>query len=190
MQLPLFTDPAKKETLEEIYEEILQKGRLLFPNRIFIFGDGEPSSGIVFIGESPGPPDLESGKPFRGPVGELLDKILGSIELDRKSCYLTNVIKFICEGEEITHEMLKFFTPFLLREISALSPRLIVTLGNTPTRVLLNTKQRISLLRGRFYEFYGAKLLPTYNPAYLMRDASKKREVWEDMKKIKAFLQS
>lgn len=190
MQGFLFTEGSfQKESLEVIYQEILQEGKSLFPDRIFIFGDGNPKSGLVFIGESPGLPDAKFGKPFKGPVGELLDKILGSIGVDRSNCYITNVVKFICRGEEITPGIIKFFKPFLLREIFVLAPKLIVTLGNTPTRVLLNTKEKVSAVRGNFYEFHGFKVLPTFNPAYLMRDASKKQKVWEDMKKVRAFLQ-
>jgi uracil-DNA glycosylase family 4 len=84
--------------------------------------------------------------------------------------------------------MLPFFTPFLFRELNAVRPRLIVALGNTPARVLLRTKSSISQLRGQFFDYDGAKLMPTFNPAYLLRDPSKKREAWEDIKRLRAFL--
>jgi DNA polymerase len=144
----------------------------------------------VVIGESPGPPDAEFGEPFRGPVGELLEKILTSIGLSRRNCYLTNVVKFISQGDELTPEILQFFTPFLHREIVAIKPQVIISLGNTPTKALLNTKKPISQVRGEFHDFQGAKLMPTFNPAYLLRDASKKREVWEDMKKVRDYLET
>ena len=123
-----------------------------------------------------------------GPVGQLLEKILLAIGLKREEVYLTNVVKFISTGDEITPEILKFFTPFLHREISSVKPKVIVSLGNTPTKALLNIKKAISQVRGEFYDYNGIKLMPTFNPAYLLRDPSKKREVWEDMKKIRDFL--
>jgi DNA polymerase len=86
--------------------------------------------------------------------------------------------------------MISFFTPFLRREIAAVDPEVILSLGNTPTRALLETKKPISELRGKFFDLEGRKLMPTFNPAYLLRDASKKREVWEDMKMVRDFLQS
>lgn len=102
--------------------------------------------------------------------------------------YLTNVVKFVSSADEISADLLSFFTPYLFREIAVINPKLIVTLGNTPTKVFINSKDKISALRGRFYDFNGIKILPTFNPAYLLRDASKKKEVWEDMRIAREFL--
>ena len=125
-----------------------------------------------------------------GPVGELLTKILSAINLKRDECYLTNVVKYISQGDELTPDILKFFTPFLHREMAAIKPKVIISLGNTPTKALLNTKKSITQMRGEFYDFQETKLMPTFNPAYILRDPSKKREVWEDMKKIRDYLNS
>jgi len=183
--------PAESdETLEQINAEMLEKGKQLFPARVFIFGVGKADAKVVVIGESPGPPDANFDEPFRGPVGDLLDKILISINLNRGTCYLTNVVKFISQGDELTPEILSFFTPFLHRELAVIRPRVIIALGNTPTKALLNTKKPISQVRGEFHDFQGSKLMPTFNPAYLLRDASKKREVWEDMKKVRDYLET
>jgi uracil-DNA glycosylase family 4 len=190
MQNSLFeenTAPAS-ETVDEINQELLEKGKALFPDRFFIFGTGKTDADVVIIGESPGAPDADSEKPFMGPVGDLLVKILAAIGLKREEVYLTNIVKFISQGDELTNEIIKFFTPFLVRELLAIRPRIIISLGNTPTKALLNTKKSITQMRGEFYDFHGIKLLPTFNPAYLLRDASKKREVWEDMKMVRAFL--
>jgi uracil-DNA glycosylase len=180
--------PAASETIDEINQQMLAEGKLLFPDRFFIFGTGNQKADVVIVGESPGLPDADSEKPFMGPVGELLTKILASIGLKREDCYLTNVVKIISTGDEITPDILAFFTPFLHRELAAIHPRVIIALGNTPTKALLNTKKPISKVRGDFYDYYDMKLMPTFNPAYLLRDPSKKREVWEDMKKIRDFL--
>ena len=182
-------DLSSGETVDEINQELLEKGKALFPERFFIFGTGKTDSDVVIVGESPGLPDADSEKPFMGPVGELLTKILAAIGLRRDEVYLTNVVKFISTGDEITPEILKFFTPFLQREMLAINPKVIISLGNTPTKALLNTKKAITQIRGEFYDYNGIKLMPTFNPAYLLRDPSKKREVWEDMKRVREFLQ-
>ncbi len=101
---------------------------------------------------------------------------------------MTNVVKFISTGDEITPEILAFSTPFLHRELAAIHPQVIISLGNTPTKALLKIKKPISQVRGEFFDYFDMKLMPTFNPAYLLRDPSKKREVWEDMKKIWDFL--
>ena len=182
-------DLPSNETIDEINQELLEKGKQLFPDRFFIFGTGNENADVVVVGESPGAPDAESEKPFMGPVGQLLERILASIGIKREEVYLTNVVKFISAGDEITPDFVNFFTPFLRREILAINPKVIISLGNTPTRALLNTKKAISQIRGEFFDYNGIKLMPTFNPAYLLRDASKKREVWEDMKKVRDFLE-
>jgi uracil-DNA glycosylase family 4 len=183
--------PASDETVEEINEELLRRAKSLpqFKERIFIFGEGKKSAKVAVVGESPGPPDIDSGRPFMGPAGQMLERILSSIGLARADCYLTNVIKAISQGEEITPEWLSFFTPFLHRELAAARPKVVIAFGNTPTRALLHTKKPISQMRGEFQDYDGTPLMPTFNPAYLLRDPTKKREVWEDMKKVRALLQ-
>ena len=190
MQNSLFDEQTSisSETVDEINQELLEKGKALFPDKFFIFGTGKIDSQVVVISESPGLPDADSEKPFMGPVGQLLEKILLAVGLKREEVYLTNIVKFISTGDEITPEILKFFTPFLHRELLAVKPKIIVSLGNTPTKALLNTKKSITQMRGEFCDYNGIKLMPTFNPAYLLRDPSKKREVWEDMKKVRDYL--
>lgn len=182
------SESPSNETVDEINQELLEKGKQLFPDRFFIFGTGKIDADVVIVGESPGAPDADSEKPFMGPVGDLLVKILAAIGLKRDDVYLTNIVKFISQGDELTPDIIKFMTPFLVREILAIKPKIIISLGNTPTKALLNTKKSITQMRGEFYDFHGIKLMPTFNPAYLLRDATKKREVWEDMKMIRAAL--
>src|SRR5690349_22289403 len=118
-------DLQPSETVEEINQETLEKGKLLFPDRFFIFGTGRTDADVVVIGESPGPPDADSEKPFMGPVGDLLVKILASIGIRREDVYLTNIVKFISQGDELTPDIIKFFTPYLVREILAVKPKVI-----------------------------------------------------------------
>ena len=194
MQDSLFTGqtPESNETVEEINEELLRRAKSLpeFKSRVFIFGEGKKHAKVAVVGESPGPPDIDSGRPFMGPAGQMLERILSSIGLARTDCYLTNVIKAISQGDEITPEWLSFFTPYLHRELAAARPKVVIAFGNTPTRALLRTKKPISQMRGEFHEYEGTPLMPTFNPAYLLRDPTKKREVWEDMKKVRAMLAS
>jgi len=184
----LDADFSSGETVDDINQELLEKGVQLFPDKFFIFGTGKTDADVVVVGESPGLPDADSEKPFMGPVGELLTKILVAIGLKREECYLTNVVKFISQGDEITSDILTFFTPYLHREMLAIKPKVIIALGNTPTKALLNTKKPISKIRGEFFDYNGIKLMPTFNPAYILRDPSKKREVWQDIKRVRSFL--
>jgi uracil-DNA glycosylase family 4 len=192
MQASLFQGEqhGSGETLAEIYKEELERGKLMFPNRLFVFGTGNEHAEVVVIGESPGHPDELYDRPFMGPAGELLVRILSSIGLTSSDCYLTNTVKIISQGNEITPEVLNFFVPYLRREIAAINPKLIITLGATPTTALLGTKKPISQVRGEFYEFDSIPVMPTFNPAYLLRDATKKKEVSDDMKKVREFLRS
>jgi uracil-DNA glycosylase len=195
MQDSLFGDaptPESDETLDEINAEMLRRAMMLpqYKERIFIFGEGREGARVAVVGESPGPPDIDSGRPFMGPAGQMLERILASIGLARSDCYLTNTVKMISTGDELTPEVLSFFTPYLHRELAVVRPRAVISFGATPTRALLRTKKPISQVRGEFHDYEGAKLMPTFNPAYLLRDPTKKHEVWEDMKKVRALLAS
>jgi len=185
-------DEGRAETLTDVNEEI--KLRTLanpaFAGRSIILGCGPQSPVVAIIGESPGIPDIQSGIPFMGPVGDLLNIMISSIGLKRNQCFLTNTVKLVSSGDEITKDILTFFVPFLFRELNAVKPALIISLGNTPTHALLQTRKPISSLRGEFQSFNGIKVMPTYNPAYLLRDPSRKREAWEDLKKVRAVIQS
>jgi uracil-DNA glycosylase len=184
------TDSA--ETLQAINDELRRRAQATpqYKERVFIFGEGEPGARVAVVGESPGPPDVATGRPFMGPAGDMLNRILAAIGLQRKDCYLTNVVKMISTGEELTQDILNFFTPYLHRELAVVRPHVIIAFGNTPTRALLRTKKPISQMRGQFHDYRGAQLMPTFNPAYLLRDPSKKREVWEDMKQVRDRLQA
>src|SRR3954468_17009587 len=126
MQDSLFggQSPASDETVEEINEDLLRRAKSLsqFKERIFIFGEGKQNARVAVVGESPGPPDIDSGRPFMGPAGQMLERILSSIGLKRADCYLTNTVKYISTGDELTPDILSFFTPYLHREMRAARP--------------------------------------------------------------------
>jgi uracil-DNA glycosylase len=192
MQSSLFEEGGESvtESLDEVNAEIFGQGKARYPNRTFILGAGPANAEVVIVGESPGPPDVVTGKPFSGPSGELLERMMSAIEVRLDDCYRTNVVKFISQGDEITQVELQFFVPLLHRELFSVSPKLIILLGNTPSKAVLNTKTPISKLRGQVQDFQGIKAVATFNPAYLLRDPTKKSEAWEDMKLAREVLSS
>src|SRR4051794_36519759 len=115
----------------------------------FIPGEGPKGSRVAVVGESPGPPDIQSGRPFMGPAGDMLVRILSSINLHRRDCYLTNGIKLVTTGEQITSRMIRFFAPLLSHELTLVDPAVIICFGNTPTQMLLGSKTTISATRGQ-----------------------------------------
>jgi DNA polymerase len=147
---------------------------------------------VVVIGEGPGADEDSTGRPFVGRAGQLLDKMLGAINLDRNTnCFIANVVK--CRppnNRDPESDEIAACGPFLQRQLALLKPRAILTVGRVPTQALLGTADGISRLRGRFFEFQGIPLLPTYHPSALLRDESLKRPAWEDLKQLRAFLNS
>ncbi len=154
-----------------------------------VFGVGNPEADLMFVGEAPGADEDEQGVPFIGRAGQLLTKIIEAIELTRDQVYIANVIK--CrppanrnpEPDEVAQ-----CEPFLFRQIDAIRPKVIVALGKFAAQSLLRTTEPITKLRGREFPFRDAVLMPTFHPAYLLRNPSAKREVWEDMKRVRELL--
>jgi uracil-DNA glycosylase len=182
----------RAETLTDVNEEITDRtlAHPAFSGRTLILGCGPESPIVAVVGESPGLPDIQSGLPFIGPVGDMLNIMLSAIGLKRDQCFLTNTVKIVSSADEITKDVLGFFLPFLFRELAAVKPSLIISLGNTPTHALLQTRKPISSLRGEFHQYNRIQVMPTYNPAYLLRDPSRKKEAWEDLKKVRSLIQS
>jgi len=154
-----------------------------------VFGVGNPNADLMFVGEAPGADEDEQGIPFVGRAGQLLTKIIEAIDLKRDDVYIANVIK--CRPPQNRNpdpDEVDTCEPFLFRQIDAIKPKVIVALGKFAAQTLLRTLDPISRLRGRVYEYRGAKLIPTFHPAYLLRNPSSKREVWEDMKLARTLL--
>jgi DNA polymerase len=159
--------------------------------RQVVFGVGNPNAGLMFVGEAPGADEDLQGEPFVGRAGQLLTKIIEAIGLSRSDVYIANVIKCRPPGNRNPEQdEVDTCEPFLFRQIDAIQPRVIVALGSFAARALLRTMDPISRLRGRVYEYRGARLVPTFHPAYLLRNPGSKREVWEDMKRVRDLLQS
>lgn len=151
-----------------------------------VFGTGNPQAKLVFIGEAPGRDEDLQGEPFVGQAGQLLNKIIQAIQLQREKVYIANIIK--CRPPENRNpepDEIAACEPFLVKQLQVIRPKLICALGAFAAQTLLKTEEKISSLRGKFHEYQGIPLMPTYHPAFLLRNPSRKREVWEDMKKIK-----
>ena len=156
-----------------------------------VFGVGNPEADLMFVGEAPGADEDVQGFPFVGRAGQLLTKIIEAIGLKREDVYIANVIKCRPPGNRNPEpDEVETCEPFLFRQIDVIKPKVVVALGTFAARALLRTLDPISRLRGRVYDYRGAKLIPTFHPAYLLRTPSSKREVWEDMKLVRKLLQS
>ena len=154
-----------------------------------VFGVGDPAADLMFVGEAPGFHEDKQGYPFVGQAGKLLDKLLAGIGLTRENVYIANVIKCRPPGNRNPEpDEVEQCEPFLFRQIDTVKPKVIVALGKFGAQTLLRTLEPISRLRGRVYDYRGAKLVPTFHPAYLLRNPSSKREVWEDMKLVRELL--
>jgi uracil-DNA glycosylase family 4 len=197
--LPVLAGPSLFESAEKIAGDSLpkiqtdlgdctrcklHKGR----NKI-VFGDGNPKAELVFVGEGPGHDEDVQGLPFVGRAGKLLTQMIEAMGLRRKDVYICNVVK--CrppENRAPEKEEVATCSPFLLRQIDAIAPKVIVCLGSIAAQTLLETNRGISQFRGQWLEFRGRKLLATYHPAYLLRNPSAKSEVWKDLQKVMAVL--
>jgi uracil-DNA glycosylase family 4 len=155
-----------------------------------VFGVGNPEADLMFVGEAPGYDEDVQGEPFVGRAGQKLTQIIQAIGLRREDVYIANVIKCRPPGNR-NPELDEVATcePFLFQQIDSIRPKVIVALGTFAARSLLKTDDPISRLRGRVYMYRGAKLVPTFHPAYLLRNPESRREVWEDMKKVRSILQ-
>jgi DNA polymerase len=156
-----------------------------------VYGVGNPDADLMFVGEAPGADEDVQGIPFVGRAGQLLTKIIEAIELKRDDVYIANVIKCRPPGNRNPDpDEVEACEGFLVRQVDTIKPKVIVALGTFAAKALLKTNDPISRLRGRVYEYRGAKLIPTFHPAFLLRSPERKRDVWEDMKKVRALLQA
>jgi uracil-DNA glycosylase family 4 len=155
-----------------------------------VFGVGNPNADLMFVGEAPGADEDIQGEPFVGRAGQLLTKIIEAIDLRREDVYIANVIKCRPPGNRNPEpDEVEQCEPFLFRQIDTVKPKVIVALGKFAAQCLLRSNDPITRIRGREFKYRDAILIPTYHPAYLLRTPSAKREVWEDMKRVRAILQ-
>ena len=155
-----------------------------------VFGVGNPEADLMFVGEAPGADEDVKGEPFVGRAGQLLTKIIEAIGMTREQVYIANLIKCRPPGNRNPEpDEMAQCEPFLFRQIDTIKPRVIVALGKFSAQTLLRTQEPITKLRGREFTYRDSILMPTYHPAYLLRTPSAKREVWDDMKRVKQILE-
>ena len=183
--------PPPPETLDEVRADLGECTRCkLHGGRTnLVFGVGSPTADLVFVGEAPGRDEDRQGIPFVGRAGQLLTRIIAAIGLSRDEVYIANVIK--CRPPNNRNpepDEVATCEPFLFRQLDVIRPRVVVALGGFAIRTLLRTDEAVSRLRGRMFDYRGAKLIPTFHPAFLLRSPERKRDVWEDMKRVRALL--
>ena len=173
--------------LEDVRRELgdCRRCKLHVTRKNIVFGTGNQRAHIVFVGEAPGRDEDIQGKPFVGQAGKLLDLMLEAINLKREEVYICNIIKCRPPGNRNPEkDEIEACGPFLTKQLEAIEPRIICALGALAAHTLLKTKESISKLRGVIHTYHGMRLIPTYHPAFLLRNPYKKREAWEDMQLI------
>src|SRR5258705_8696685 len=182
---------ASMVMLEDIRAEIgdCQRCKLAPKRTNIVFGSGNPNAELVFVGEAPGFDEDQQGLPFVGRAGQLLTKIIESIDIKREDVYICNVLK--CRPPDNRNpepDEVAACNPFLRKQLAAIRPKIVCCLGTFAAQTVMQTAQPISKLRGKFHDMDGMRVIATFQPAYLLRSPEKKREVWEDMKQIRAEL--
>ena len=191
------TRPADRElssfpTLENVRNELgdCQRCPLGQKRTNLVFGEGNPDAALVFVGEAPGADEDMQGRPFVGRAGQLLTKIITAMGLSRKDVYICNILKCRPPGNRNPKpEEIHACEPFLIKQLQAVKPKAICALGTFAAQTLLKTDIAITLLRGKFHAYQGIKLMPTYHPAYLLRNQGAKKQVWEDMQMVMKILE-
>jgi len=184
----------KRALLEELYQKLAQEKKCVLyeGSSGYVFGDGDPNSPIVFVGEAPGEEEDTQKKPFVGRAGQYLNAKLQEVGLKREEVYITNVVKSRPPGNrKPTKEEMASCVPYLLKEIQIIKPKLIVCLGSTALEGLLGKSLPITKYRGQVLDYpydRNIKLLLTYHPAYILRNPSAEREFVEDLKKARDLL--
>jgi len=150
-----------------------------------VFGRGDPRSALMIIGEAPGADEDAQGVPFIGRAGKLLDKMLAAIGIERDDAYITNILKSRPPGNRDPRpDEVAACWPYLERQIELIRPRVIMTVGRPAAQTLLDTNAAMGALRGRWDDFHGIPVMPTYHPAYLLRSPGQKRRAWQDLKMV------
>jgi len=194
---PLKAQPLKAQPLEDTLEQIradlgdCTRCKLSQKRTNIVFGEGSPTAKLMFVGEGPGENEDLEGRPFVGKAGQLLDKIVEAMGYKRSDVYIANVVKCRPPGNRAPEpDEAGTCSPFLFRQIDTIKPEVIVALGGTALKNLFGEGAKITKMRGNWTEFRGVPVMPTFHPAYLLRNPDAKRDVWEDMKKVKTVLET
>ena len=193
-ELPETNTPARMsnrhDSLEKLHEAMknCQQCRLGSGRRNLVFGEGNPDARLMFIGEAPGYEEDMSGRPFVGAAGQLLDKMIKAMNFSREEVYIANIIK--CRPKDNrtpAPDEISVCIPFLHQQIRLIRPEVIICLGATAAKALLNTANGISRMRGKWCNFENIPVMPTFHPAFLLRQESAKRDAWNDLKLVMAY---
>lgn len=191
-EISLFEEKRENDSLEKIRVDIgpdCTRCKLHKARTQVVFGVGNPNADLVFVGEGPGHDEDIQGEPFVGRAGKLLTQMIEAMGLKRSDVYIANVVK--CRPPENRlpeKDEIAVCSPYLLRQLAAINPKVIVCLGACSAQTLLQTNQGISRFRGQFFDFHGSQLMATYHPAYLLRNPPAKADVWKDLQKVMALL--
>ena len=184
-------------TLAELERQVAQSPKpaeLADLSDNLVFGEGSENANLMLIGEAPGEDEDLSGRPFVGRAGQLLDRILASVNIERDDIYVTNIVKYRPPNNRNPKpEEIAVSAPLLMEQIKIIRPQIIGTLGNVPTQFFLGTKEGITKTRGNWFEWNGIRIMPLFHPAYLLRNPSREKGspkwlMWQDMKTIKEAL--
>jgi DNA polymerase len=192
---PLLTREEKVRALQELDENFVKgctRCGLSKTRKLTVFGEGDPDAQVCFIGEGPGKDEDASGRPFVGRAGQKLNDMIGAMGLKREQVFICNIVKCRAYMPDIgkdrppSEEETAACTPYLLRQMEIIRPKVIVTLGLPSTRYLLKSKASMTSMRGRWHAWRGIKVMPTWHPAYVLRNYTEqtRREVWDDLKKV------
>ncbi|MCL5005021.1 MAG: uracil-DNA glycosylase [Acidobacteria bacterium] len=185
--------PREKETLEEIRKDLgdCHRCRLSSGRKTIVFGQGNPHAEVVFVGEGPGADEDAQGLPFVGRAGQLLNRMIQLVGMKREEVYICNVVKCRPPGNRTPlPDEIEICSPFLLRQIRTIGPRLVCCLGAPAVRTVLGIKEGITKIRGQFYDFGDIKALPIFHPAYILRNPREEKLLREDFQKVCDFLKS
>ena len=184
-------------TLEDLERQAAERPEALHDlSHNLVFGEGDPDARLMLVGEAPGEEEDLSGRPFVGRAGQLLDRVLASVGLDRDEIYITNMVKFRPPGNRNPRpEEIAASEPVLLTQIKLIRPQIIGTLGNVPTQYFLGTKDGITRTHGQWFDWHGIRVFPLYHPAYLLRNPSRERggpkwQTWQDMQELVRVLET
>ena len=169
--------------------DVCDKCRLCAGRTHTVFGEGNINAELMFVGEGPGQEEDRQGRPFVGPSGELLTKMIHAIGMERSDCFIANVVK--CRppmNRNPAPDEIAACMPYLLEQVRIIRPKIIVMLGKVSANTLLKQEVFITREHGSWFERKGVYMMPTFHPSFLLRDASKKRDAWEDFKKIREKL--
>jgi uracil-DNA glycosylase len=187
--------PAKADgkvpSLEAIRAEMgdCRRCKLYGGRTHLVFGDGAANAQLMFVGEAPGADEDQQGIPFVGAAGQLLNNMLSKLGLRREEVYIANIIKSRPPGNRDPEaDEIAACLPFLEKQIRAIRPRVIVTLGRISTHALLGTKEPLTRLRGRWQRYHDIRVMPTFHPSYLLRAPQERRKTWEDMQQVMEYL--